>query len=223
MRIEGLPAHQRLLVSADLQHRLRRDWPRHEIHRDNVFLRPSKETQKYETEEWRVLKTTRPFHSRVGGGPWRLQYAFVRSQLNAGPCRVKTAQGEEGFSDASHSHRERERERETFLPMPHVSLACLAMLAQEPALGRAIVHAEASDAGGMDLGEEAQTRCSLELCGRCTLNLGSHPLCWHGNLHRVVKNHGMCHHAPWTSDLQHAVSFNELPESRTITGLIKGA
>ena len=36
--------------------------------------------------------------------------------------------------------------------MPHVSLACLAMLAQEPALGRAIVHAEASDAGGMDLG-----------------------------------------------------------------------
>ena len=60
---------------------------------------------------------------------------------------------------------EKEKQKEGRERVSLVSLACLAMLAQEPALGRAIAHAEASDAGRMDLGEKAQEHCSLELCG----------------------------------------------------------
>ena len=78
VRIEGLPSHllhgSKTACLTDLQHKLRTDWPGHEVYRENVFLRLSKETQKHETQEWRVLKTTGPFHSRVGGGPWRLQH-----------------------------------------------------------------------------------------------------------------------------------------------------
>ena len=88
---------------------------------------------------------------------------------------------------------EEEKQKEGRERVSLVSLACLAMLAQEPALGRAIAHAEASDAGRMDLGEKAQERCSALWSSAVTLRTlgsGSHPLCWHGNLHRVVENYG---------------------------------